>query len=176
MKNKRLRPSEALSRRFFRAEENVQQESEEAITSIPRLGFQIGDIGLLIAENIISELNDVTQICPVPNTASWLLGLVNMRGNLVPVFNMKELIGIEGGISRKGMLLILDQGEDSVAIPIDDLPIQHSFFPDDKLNNLPALPSAIQNFVHSGFETDGNLWFSFDHRAFFQSLANKVAV
>lgn len=173
MKTKWLRPSEALSRFFIHPESDKKAADQETV--IRRLGFRIGDLGLLIAENTFSELTDYNAICNIPNTSSWFLGLVNLRGNLVPVFELKMLLGLERGGEKKRMLLILEQGDAAAGIPIDELPAHQYLNLEDKLHNLPALPSAIQPFIPSGFERNGEMWFNFDHKAFFESLGHRVA-
>lgn len=174
-----LNPSEALNRPL-----NVQIDDTlvmPASTLQPevatrRLGFYVGNIGLLVAQRAICELTDIQQICAIPNTAVWFLGLINLRGNLIPVFDLKMLLQLEEKqVEKKRMLLILGQGEAGGAIVIDGLPTHITLTNNDKLKTLPPLPAAIKPFATSGFEKNGEMWFNFDHLGFFQSLAAKVA-
>ncbi len=174
MKTKWLRPSEALSRVFIHPDAGKKTIEQETV--IRRLGFLVGDIGLLIAEKTISELTDYGSICTIPNTASWFSGLINLRGNLVPVFDLKVLLGLEQGEEKKRMLLILGQGDMAAAVPIDELPAHQFLNIEDKLNNLPALPAMIKPYIPSGYEHNGEIWFNFHHDAFFQSLGNRIAL
>lgn len=169
-----LKPSDALNRVLHRRGERDRETDQEV--AIRRLGFYVGNIGLLIAENITSELNEMRAICPIPNTARWLLGLINLRGNLVPVFDLFMLLNIEKAPKKKQMLLILGAGETAGALLIDNLPIHLSFLPSDKLESLPPLPDVIKPYATIGFEKNGEIWFNFDHNGFFESLARKVAV
>jgi len=172
-----LNPSEALNRPLSRQAEEEAHALLEAQT-MRRLGFHVGNIGLLIGENITSELTDVGEVCQLPNTANWLVGLINLRGNLVPVFDLVMLLGLEVKEEkkrRKRMLLILGEGEEAGAIMIDDLPIHIAFTTNDKLEGLPPLPDALQPFATSGYEKNDEVWFNFDHLGFFESLAKRVA-
>jgi len=170
-----LSPTAALNRPL-----NVQTDEQTAVViqtqTIRRLGFLVGHLKLLIASQTTSELTDMVPICSIPNTASWLLGLINLRGNLVPVFDLKMLLQLESQAVKKRMLLILGQGEQAGAIIIDGLPTHIMLTAADKLESLPPLPAALKPFVPSGFEKQGDIWFNFDHLGFFQSLAHKVAV
>jgi len=74
------------------------------------------------------------------------------------------------------MLLILGQGETAGALVIEDLPIHLTFTDSDKLKSLPPLPAIIKSYTSSGYEKNGQLWFNFDHKGFFESLATKVAL
>ncbi len=171
-----LIPSEALNRQFNRAAgEATQVLDQEKL--IRRLGFYIGNIGLLIGENVISELTEMSSICPIPNTASWLVGLINLRGNLIPVFDLCTLLGIERDVSKrkKTILLIMGQGNAAGALVLENLPIHITFTESDKLESLPLLPDVLRPFATSGFEKNGEIWFNFDHTGFFLSLTTRIA-
>lgn len=172
----KLLPSQALNRPLVRHKEtsSIQSKAQE-IRTTRRMGFRISNIGLLIAPQTISELTEILQVCPIPYTSVWLLGLINLRGNLVPVFDLYKLLQLEIGDVKKPRLLILGQGEVAGAILIQELPIHLTFTEEDKLSHIPPLPALIQPFTQSGYEKEGQLWFNFDHLGFFESLATKIA-
>ncbi|OQW95744.1 MAG: hypothetical protein BWK79_01365 [Beggiatoa sp. IS2] len=180
MKNAWLSPSEALNRPFTRqADDFTIHEFHAEVTR--RLGFRIGNIGLLIAPRATSELTELLSVCPIPNTASWLCGLINLRGNLVPVFDLHKLLDLdsdESGVKavKKPMLLILGQGETAGAIKIDNLPIHINLTLGDSLESLPPLPDALKPYATSGYEKNDDIWFNFDHFGFFHSLSSKIAI
>ncbi len=174
-KTTKMMPSQALNRPLTRkADENAAAFQSQA--TIRRLGFQVSNLGLLIGQQATSELTDIIEVCPIPFTAAWLLGLINLRGNLVPVFDLHKLLQFEKQSQKKPMLLILGQGEEAGAIVIDDLPRHITFTDNDKLNRLPPLPTLIQPYASIGYEKNGQLWFNFDHLGFFESLATKVGL
>jgi twitching motility protein PilI len=177
MKTPWLIPSEALNRPLNRQTDDLILVSEEATETIRRLGFHIGNIGLLIAQHATSELTEMKQVCTIPFTAPWLLGLINLRGNLVPVFDLNMLMQLPRRTEEaKQMLLILGQGELAGAIVIEDLPIHLTFTTADKLETLPPLPTVLKAFATNGYEKKGEVWFNFDHLGFFESLTTKIAV
>lgn len=171
-----LTPSDALNRPFTRPLEDTSHHGQHDHTIMRRLGFKVGNIGLLIKENIVSELSENrAQICRIPNTASWLAGLINLRGNLIPVFDINALADIERKAKNKAMLLILGTGETAGALMIDDLPLHIRLAPEDKLDMLPSLPDSIRPYATTAYERDSQIWFNFDHVGFFQSLSSRVA-
>lgn len=175
----KLTPSQALNRPFKRQAET--RTDEEGLTT-RRLGFHIGNLGFLIAQQTTSELSELLPICPIPFTATWLLGLINLRGNLVPVFDLHDLLKLEKVTVKKQMLLILGEGSDAGAIVIDDLPIPLTFAESEKLLSLSSSKELKTACVTSGYEKkdnkdkEGKLWFNFDHQSFFKSLMSKVAL
>lgn len=176
MKAPWLKPSEALNRPINRnADDAAYLAALAQPAAVRRLGFHLGNIGLLIAPRATSELTDLLKVCPIPNTASWLLGIFNLRGNLVPVFDANMLLQLEPAPNKKRMLLILGQGDTAGALVIEGLPVHITLSENDKLKSLPPLPDAIRPFATSGYEKNGEMWFNFDHLGFFKFLATKVA-
>jgi chemotaxis signal transduction protein len=178
----KLTPSQALNRPLSRQAETSSDIFEEGIKTTRRLGFHIGDLGFLIAQQTTSELTDLLPVCPIPFTAAWLLGLINLRGNLVPVFDLHKLLQLEKRAVKKQMLLILGESNSAGAIVIDDLPIPLTFTDSEELTSLPPLPAIIKAYATTGYEKKddddkkGQLWFNFDHQGLFESLATKVAL
>lgn len=170
-----LRPSEALNRRFYRGEVNEEQEAQ-AVKTVRRLGFKLGGLGFLLDEHAISELADFENVCAIPNTAAWVLGLINLRGNLVPVFDIVKVLDLTLPEEKKRMLLILGQGEETVGFLIDDLPAHQFLSSEDKLNSLPALPESLRTYLSGAYEKENFLWFDFEHQGFFESLSSKIAI
>ena len=173
----KLPPSQALNRPLYRTtNESAYLTLEDEVITTRRLGFRIGNLGLLIGEQATSELSEVLPICSIPFTKNWLLGLINLRGNLVPVFDLHELLKLESRQIKKTMLLILGQGEFAGAIVIDELPTHLTFTDKEKLTNEPPLPAIIKSYALSGYEKEGMVWFNFDHLSFFKSLSTQLAL
>ena len=106
---------------------------------------------------------------PLPNTPVWLLGLINLRGNLTPIFDIKDFLQLENqDTSEKRRLLILDQAEKAVGILIDGLP--HTAMTQHVLTRLPPLPAVLEPYVAKAYAQDAMIWLEFDHQGFFQTL------
>jgi chemotaxis signal transduction protein len=170
-----ISPSKALNRPLNRQiHDNSAINSQEKEVVIRQLGFQIGNLGLLIGARTTSELIELLVMCPIPFTVAWLLGLINLRGNLVPIFDLHQLLSIETNTSNKRMLLILGQGESAGGIVIEALPVHLTFTSKDKLTSLPPLPAVLAPYVSQGYEKGEQVWFNFDHLGFFESIATKI--
>ena len=70
----------------------------------------------------INELLAVPVLTPVPGTQPWLLGVANVRGNLVPVVDFARfLFGERTQQSDRTRLLVVRQGGGSVALLVDEV-------------------------------------------------------
>jgi twitching motility protein PilI len=167
-----LSPSKALQRFRPPAGTSTALGTRQAAMGISRFGFRIGQLRLLIQTGTLSEVITQTPIYPIPNVPSWFVGVINLRGNLIPVFNLHLLLET-GESSQAHTVLVLDQGSDGIGIPIDGLP--HAVHLDDALHNIPPLHETLQEHVPTAYLTDGGLWLDFDHQSFFTALSWQLA-
>jgi len=174
-----LAPADALSR-FVPTREIQATETEEARGaqgSTHSYGFTVGDIGLLYEQGKIGEVIENADICPIPNTAEWLQGIVNVRGNLIPVFDLRLLLGLpdSGPDSAKessNHLLVIDRGEKAVAIPISEFP--RSIDVSQPSRHALPVPEAIRDFAGNTYLTDDHIWIALNFDAFFDSLSEGI--
>ena len=138
-----------------------------------RYGYQVGTINLLIGLTTGSEIIPMEVLTPIPNTPAYLRGMLNLRGNLVPVFDLMLLLALdkheqpdEQGI--KPMVLILDKGDKAVGMIVDGFP--QALLGLQRLQRLPQLPNKLEGCVSTGYMKEESLWLEFDHEAFFSML------
>ena len=56
------------------------------------VGYRIGDYRLASAFNEVVEILPLPPITPVPGAQSWMLGVGNVRGNLLPIVDLKQFL------------------------------------------------------------------------------------
>ncbi|HRF44549.1 MAG TPA: chemotaxis protein CheW [Candidatus Competibacteraceae bacterium] len=166
-----LEPSTALNR--FKPPPGIAGGLVATENRRARYGFRIGGIGLLIDQNTTSEVLERWVVYPLPNVPPWFPGLINLRGNLAPVFDMKQFLQLEEGSREKRWLLVLDQDEGAVGLFIDGLP--RPAITRQTLSRLPPLAAALRPHIAGGYVQDEHVWLEFDHRSFFRTLGGQVA-
>lgn len=167
-----LSPSDALNR-FHPPEGTSIGVHSPAAAQSARFGFRVGQLRLLIKPNTLSEVIMHTSIYPMPNVPGWFTGVMNLRSNLLPVFDLHQLLGMGDSDRDKWNVLILDQGSDGVGIRIDGLP--QSVAPNRVLRQAPPLHEALEAHVPAAYATDGAIWLEFDHQSFFTTLGQQLA-
>jgi twitching motility protein PilI len=74
------------------------------------------------------EILPMPQVTPVPGAQPWLLGVANIRGNLLPIVDLKQFLEGERTVIHEGQrVLIVRQPGGDVAVTIDELFGQRSF-------------------------------------------------
>ena len=162
-----LMPTEALNR--FRLPNGTSFDQARSPKRQVRYGFRVGSLNFLIKPRVGSEVIAMMPIAMIPNSPPWLLGMINLRSNLVPVFDLAMICALDRQHDEQGRwILVFDKGEGAVALLIDGQPQALSQM--TQLSHLPSLPTALRGAVTGGFTVDQDLWLEFDHQAFFGAL------
>jgi purine-binding chemotaxis protein CheW len=70
----------------------------------------------------VAEIMEMTKIMPIPNVADFVLGLINLRGTIVPVVDLKARLGLSRrawtGDSR---IVIMKEGNLLVGVVVDSM-------------------------------------------------------
>jgi twitching motility protein PilI len=92
------------------------------------VGFRIGRKRLAAGFDEVVEILPMPQVTAVPGAQSWMLGVANIRGNLLPIVDLKQFLEGERTVLHEGQrVLIVRQPGGDVAVTIDELFGQRSF-------------------------------------------------
>lgn len=164
-----LSPSEALTR--FVPQRQIQQQATREVAPI-RFGFRVGSIGFLVPANMRCELVEETEIYSVPTTPIWFPGLINLRGGLVPVFDLKKLFVMENTGGEKTNLLVLNAEADAVGVLIDGLP--RNIETNQRVAQ-PPLPEILRDHSLAVYGQGQEIWVEIDFDGFFLAAGSRIA-
>ncbi|PWK84740.1 chemotaxis protein CheW [Fulvimonas soli] len=119
-----LSPFEILARyeRLSLAHASDVQERMDAPGLWRGIGYRVGSRLFVSGIEEINELLAVPALAQVPGTQPWLLGIANVRGNLVPVIDLARfLFGERTQPTERTRLLVVRQGGGSVALMVDEV-------------------------------------------------------
>lgn len=146
-----------------------QLDGPESAPGIKRYyGFKVAGWQFIVQQGWLAEFVAHPVYASLPNAPSTCLGLVNMRGNIVPFYNMAALIAsspIPDPTSFQGLLL--SRGKDAVMLAIDGKPIglqETALHPASPL----LQPSAWLRGASAGPE---GVWHELNLEALFSALA-----
>lgn len=164
-----LTPTAALSRPKQRPSIRSRDLSPPVWKPL-RYGFRIGPLCLMVGPEILTEVLPGIAVYPLPGTPQWIAGLMNLRGNLVPVFDLHPLFAFRTNQQSTRTLLALDRGTSAVAFFVDGLPERVAT--SRPLRASPPLPAPLKNHAGRSFGADGSVWTEFSHTSFFRTLAS----
>lgn len=133
-------------------------------------GIRIGSLGFLVPVSLFCEVLDKVKVSPLPNVHPWLSGLLNLRGNLLPIFDLHKVLGESSVDQKKRKLFSIDRGEKAVALWIDNLPEIKDRSALCAIDECPALPEILQRHIIQAYGQNGQIWLSVQLDAFFLTL------
>jgi len=168
-----IQPSKALNGHFDSPAAESDYQSRKSVTTERRHGFWVGNIGLLLPSDITSEVSEGLAICRLPNTSRWMVGMCNLRGNMVPVFDLGLLLDIHVEKDAKRKLLFLKIDDEWVGVYSDRVPTRIILDEANRLNDIPPLPDELRAFVHTCYQQK-DIWLDWDIKNFISWIAEKA--
>jgi twitching motility protein PilI len=132
------------------------------------VGYRIGHKRLASGFNEVVEILPMPQVTPVPGAQPWLLGVANIRGNLLPIVDLKQFLEGERTVLHEGQrVLVVRQPGGNVAVTIDELFGQRSFVEEQKIEAEPFADGRYAHFVERAYRLGDHEWgvFSLDRLA-----------
>ena len=135
-----------------------------------RQGVRVGELGLMIHFEDSSELTDIPQIYSLPNTPRWLLGVVNLHGRLIPVFDLLRFLHLDRSPEKVTLrLLILGHDANAAGVLIDNLPYRLRWT-SDKQVDADLAPKLLEPHVKACCMIDDQIWFDLDCKSMLDAM------
>jgi len=172
-----LLPTQALLQQFERAvvagdNGGAVAGSREAMEV--REGFVVGPLHFAIRYEYGNMLVDPPPFIRLPNAPAWFLGMSNIDGALVPVFDLAELTGVGHRAGEKQMLLVLGHGEEQAGVLIDGIPSRLRLAASNRLEEFVPTPH-LAGCVAGAYRADDIDWMDLKHNALLERFAELLA-
>jgi len=77
--------------------------------SHPYLTFSLGEEKFAISVEYVQEVVELEQVTKVPNAPDYMLGIINLRGRVLPLLDTRMKLGLKRTeITKKSRIMILD--------------------------------------------------------------------
>jgi len=123
------------------------------------IGFRLGDIYLVSSISEVNEILRVPTITNVPGTKAWMLGIANVRGNLLPIVHLRGLL--EGETYKavdSARVLSIKQAGGTIGLIVDEVLGQRSFVDENKQDNKTYLDSPINSHLSHEYVAGTMSW------------------
>lgn len=96
-----------------------------------------GEYGLDVSQ--VNAIETLTDVVPVPNAANHILGIMNLRGEVLPVFSLRTKFGLqEVPVSEQTKVIITASNGVTIAFKVDE--VKEIIECDDaKLTDFPSI-------------------------------------
>jgi len=127
------------------------------------LTFLVGKDRLAIAINDVNEIIEISNITHVPMTPNYIRGVINLRGNVVPVVDLSARLGHQTSeISKRSCIILVeiltgdesqnigmlvDQVDEILEIPEENIQAAPEFGSDIRVDFIQAMGRVDDDFI-----------------------------
>ena len=99
----------------------TKKRKEKDINEIQYLTFKIGieNYAIKLVEN--KEVIEPPGITKVPNTKKYVMGVINLRGQIVPVINLGNKLDLSSENNKGQRIIVVEVNNSLVGIMVDDV-------------------------------------------------------
>lgn len=134
----------------------------QAVEHWSGIGFTMGGRYYLAAMGEVSEVLAVPRYTHVPGVKSWMKGIANVRGRLLPIMDM---LGYFNHVSElqehRRRLLVIDQGDIFSGLVVDEVLGMQHFPVQDYQPEAVQVPAELRPFTQGAFRRDDIEWVIF---------------
>ncbi|HET7174790.1 MAG TPA: chemotaxis protein CheW [Gammaproteobacteria bacterium] len=136
-----------------RGQESGQQEEWVGV------GFRVGRTRFVAARQEVREVLTWPGVTPLPGAKPWLLGLANVRGQLLPITDLAAFFGAEPiTIGRGTRVVMVNHPDIPAGLLVDEVRGFRRFIASEKAESLPDSLPAMTPFLAGAYGTDEDVW------------------
>ena len=117
---------------------------------IQLVGFKLGDEDFAVDISRVQEINRMLKITKVPNSQEFVEGVVNLRGKIVPVVNLRERLGFpKKEEDAKTKIIVTEINNSLIGFIVDEV-WEVIRIPKDIIEQTPTIASSIEKDLING--------------------------
>ena len=105
--------------------------------------FSIGEDAYAIPVEVLTEIIIPQKLFPVPTTPGHVLGVINLRGNIIPIVDIRPILSLSQKNNVAGQIAILKHHQVPLGIVVDVV-VEVASIPKSRFLELPAELAAQQ--------------------------------
>ena len=123
------------------------------------VAYRVGAHRLASGFDEVVEILSMPAVTPIPGAESWMLGVANVRGTLLPVVDLKQFLeGERTVIHESQRVLVVRQSGGDVAVTIDELFGQRSFVEAQGVDLDGVADGRYAHFIDRAYRVNDQAW------------------
>ena len=169
----------ALVEQPFELLAEIERRSREAIgggvgaapTEWVGVGFRIGDEQFVAAREQVREVLMLPEsMTRVPGAKRWLLGIANLRGHLLPLVDVKLLLGSgRTTLRRTTRVISVNHREIPAGLVVDEVIGFRRFVEGEFTDTWPETAVRCDRFLKGAYQRNDDIWPVFNLFSFIES-------
>ena len=139
------------------------------------VGFRVGDDKLIAPMDEVAEILELPDFTLIPGVKSWVVGVANVRGNLLPLMDLKGyLTGEDIKQRRRSKVIVINYKGFNTGLVVEEVFGMKRFMTKDEVSDLPQIDTTLESYVDKAFTLGDDCWpvFNFEKIANDDSFAN----
>jgi len=140
-------------------------QQDQAVELWNGIGFTIGNTHFVAAMGTVSELLHLPKYTAVPGVKSWMQGIANVRGRLLPIMDLGRFFELAYSASkhREKRVLVVEHGEALSGIIVDGVMGMQYFSSDSFTKKVKGkLAASIKPYIKGAYMKGDIEWVVFD--------------
>lgn len=161
MAKKAIHPVELLQEIENRSRSNAVglPEQKQAKEEWLGIGFMVAGQRLVVPLDEVVEILTMPHLSRVPGVKRWVLGIANVRGNLLPIMDLGGyLTGQQTKISKQTRVLVLDHQGVFSGLLVDGLLGLRHLLAEEKVTEIPKIDHTIVPYLDGSFRHADEIW------------------
>jgi len=132
------------------------------------VGFRLGNVNLLSKLEEVDEILISPEMTRIPSALSWVKGIANIRGMLLPIMDLRDFIDGEAiKAGRKTRIILIKKGELVSGLMVDEVFGMRHFFEEERTENVPDVSDNLKKYLKGAFRKGNTHWgvFNMDNLA-----------
>ncbi|WP_126452623.1 chemotaxis protein CheW [Sulfuriflexus mobilis] len=147
-----------LERRSLEHATGLPQQEELKSTSLA-IGFRIGNLKMVTPVNEVAELLTYPSMSRVPGTKTWVRGIANVRGNLLPVMDLQDYLTKQPSpLTAQSRVLVVNHGGVFSGLLVDEVLGLKHFLDEERKSKLPDVDNFIKSYLAGAYQQDDQEW------------------
>lgn len=131
-------------------------------TQLQGLLFMLTDEQYIIDATFVVEVIPLKELTPLPCSPSFILGIINVRGKVLSVINMKTFLGLsEKGLTNLNRVIIIKRSNIEMGILVDEIIGNVIVYPDHLQPVMPTITGARREYL-TGITENRSLVFNIE--------------
>jgi twitching motility protein PilI len=124
------------------------------------IGFSLLNYRFVLPLGQIAEMLEIPASTRLPGVQPWVIGLANVRGRLLPLFDMPQLLGGKAtGHRKQHRVLVIDTNNYYSGLIVDQAYGMQHFTSERYSEEVSDVPEAVQSLVQGAYtDAVGNTW------------------
>ena len=118
--------------------------------------FELGGQDYAIDIALVSEITEIRAITKMPKSEAYIEGILNLRGSVIPVVNLKKLLNIESSNQGNKQILVSSTNDNFAGLMIDSAKDVKNFN-EDEIEPIANIVQTQKNSYRGVINVDGSL-------------------